>query len=175
MTTIDQPNITFAMIKSDAFRNDVDGAILRELRAAGYIVVHSIRRHSFTTQKIEMFYAEHRGRPYFPDLTTSVGLLVLPMILECLGPKSAINQLRLFIGATNPRNADVGTIRAKYGGHNFDPNAPIAENAIHASDSLTSMLREINMVFGDDLVKINSTRYGEFYLEDLDPSVIYPT
>lgn len=170
-----QPNITFAMIKSDAFRNLADKDVLQAIRKAGFVVLHSERNIWLTPNQIHAFYGSHHGRPYYDDLVNSVNGGVMPMILEHPSYKNAITSFRKLIGATDARAAEPGTIRARFGGHNYHPAAPMAFNAIHGSDSLASMLTEIETIFGPVCRKIRSHRFGDFYLQDIDPNAAYPS
>lgn len=142
-------DITFAMIKNDAVRNGVDRDILTALSAAGFLVIANTPRQ-LKLEEALMFYAEHIGRPYFADLMCSIRGTVVPLVLEYVRPNgvdTAVTALRNLIGINNGRLAEPHTIRARFGGHLFDPDAPVAANAIHASDSEESVLREIGIMF----------------------------
>lgn len=162
-----QPNITFAIIKSDAIRNNVVQNIFKDIKEAGFSIIYgdpTIQINAKMSQVIK-FYYEHIGRPYFSDLSKSLTMGSVPLILEYQGSESAITKFRTLIGATNSREASPWTIRGKYGGHLFNPDAPIAENAIHASDSLESVIREIK-IMSPHIKTINSLVCGEFKLDD---------
>ena len=128
---------TFSIIKPDAVRKGFTGAILAEIYKAGFSIV-AIKRLSISKQQAEGFYAVHKERPFFGDLTTfmSTG----PMVLMVLEKDSAIADLRKLMGATNPANADEGTIRKKFAGS-------IQENAIHGSDAEETAAFEIGYWF----------------------------
>lgn len=164
-----QPNITFAMIKSDAFINHVDDQILAMIREHGFSLIHApARKTRITATQFSQFYQEHTGRPYFNDLYTSVRFDVMPMILEhtTCAPAEAFSRFRTLMGATMAKDALPGTIRAAYAGCLRNAETPVAANAIHGSDSLQSALREIGIIFGKELVSIRSLLHGEFFLED---------
>jgi len=128
---------TFSIIKPDAVSSNSTGAILDELDKAGYRFV-AIRKQSITKRQAEGFYAVHREKPFFNDLTDfmSSGPLVL-MVLE---KENAIADLRKLMGATNPANADEGTIRKKFA-------RSLQENAIHGSDAPDTAAFEIGYWF----------------------------
>lgn len=128
---------TFSIIKPDAVRNGHTGAILAEIDKAGFKIV-AIRRQSISKDQAQGFYHVHRERGFFDELTTfmSTGPLVL-MVLE---RENAIAGLRTLMGATNPANAEEGTIRKKYA-------ASIQENAIHGSDGEETAAFEIGYWF----------------------------
>lgn len=128
---------TFSIIKPDAVRNGHTGAILAEIDKAGFKIV-AIRRQSISKDQAQGFYHVHRERGFFDELTTfmSTGPLVL-MVLE---RENAIAGLRTLMGATNPANAEEGTIRKKFA-------ASIQENAIHGSDGEETAAFEIGYWF----------------------------
>jgi len=128
---------TFSIVKPDAVRNGHTGAILADIDKAGFKIV-AIRRQSISKEQAQGFYYVHKARPFFDELTTfmSSGPLVL-MVLE---KENAIAGLRTLMGATNPANAEEGTIRKKYA-------ASIQENAIHGSDGEDTAAFEIGYWF----------------------------
>ena len=131
------PQRTFSIIKPDAVRKGYTGAILAEIEKAGFQIV-SIRKQSISKAQAQGFYYVHKERPFFDSLTTfmSSGPLVL-MVLE---KDNAIADLRGLMGATNPANAEEGTIRKKFAGS-------IQENAIHGSDGEETAVFEIGYWF----------------------------
>ena len=134
---------TFSIIKPDAFRNGHIGGILAEIEKAGFKVV-SIKKQSISQEQAKGFYAVHKERPFFDGLTKfmSSGPLVL-MVLE---KDNAIADLRKLMGATNPANAEEGTIRKKFA-------TDIEQNAIHGSDAEDTAAFEIGYWFaGYELV-----------------------
>ena len=102
------PQRTFSIVKPDAVRKGYTGAILAEIAKAGFQIV-SLRKQSISKAEAEGFYAVHKSKPFFGELCTymSSGPLVL-MVLE---KENAIADLRKLMGATNPANAEEGTIR----------------------------------------------------------------
>ena len=128
---------TFSIIKPDAVRNGSAGAILAEIAKAGFQIV-SIRKQFITKAQAEGFYAVHRGKPFFDDLTDFMSSG--PLILLALEKDNAIADLRKLMGATNPANAEEGTIRKKFA-------ASIQENAIHGSDAEETAAFELGYWF----------------------------
>jgi nucleoside-diphosphate kinase len=134
---------TFSIIKPDAVRKGFTGAILAEIERAGFQIV-AIKRQSISVEQARGFYAVHVGKPFFDGLCAfmSSGPLVL-MVLE---KENAIADLRKLMGATNPANAEEGTLRRKFAGS-------MSENAIHGSDAPETAAFEIGYWFaGYELV-----------------------
>ena len=134
---------TFSIIKPDAVRNGHTGAILAAIDKGGFKIV-SLKKQSISMKQAEGFYAVHVGKPFFDGLCEfmSSGPLVL-MVLE---KENAIADLRKVMGATNPANAEPGTIRKQFA-------ASIGENAIHGSDAKETAAFEIGYWFaGYELV-----------------------
>ena len=128
---------TFSIIKPDAVRNGYTGAILAEIEKAGFKIV-AIKRMSISKAQAEGFYYVHAGRPFFPELTTFMSSgPIFPMLLE---KENAIADLRKLMGATNPANAEEGTIRKQFA-------ESIQENAIHGSDAEETAAFEIGYWF----------------------------
>jgi nucleoside-diphosphate kinase len=128
---------TFSIIKPDAVRNGSTGAILTEIDNAGFRFV-AIRQQSITKRQAEGFYAVHRERPFFADLTDFMASG--PLFLMVLEKENAIAGLRKLMGATNPANAEPGTIRKKFA-------RSVQENAIHGSDAADTAAFEIGYWF----------------------------
>ncbi|MGH9605916.1 MAG: nucleoside-diphosphate kinase [Terracidiphilus sp.] len=128
---------TFSIVKPDAVRKGYTGAILAEIEKAGFRIV-AIKKQSVSKAEAEGFYAVHRERPFFADLTTFMSSG--PLVLMVLDKENAIADLRKLMGATNPANAEEGTIRKKFAGS-------IQENAIHGSDSEDTAAFEIGYWF----------------------------
>jgi len=128
---------TFSIVKPDAVRKGFAGAILAEIDRAGFQIV-AIKKQSISKEQAQGFYQVHAGKPFFDGLTTfmSSGPLVL-MILE---KDNAIADLRKLMGATNPANAEEGTIRKQFAGS-------MTENAIHGSDAEDTAAFEIGYWF----------------------------
>ena len=128
---------TFSIVKPDAVRNGHTGAILAEIEKAGFKIV-SIRKQSISTAQAQGFYYVHKERPFFNDLCEFMSSG--PLFLMVLEKDNAIADLRKLMGATNPANAEEGTIRKKYA-------ESIQENAIHGSDAQETASFEISYWF----------------------------
>jgi nucleoside-diphosphate kinase len=131
------PQRTFSIVKPDAVRKGYTGAILAEISSAGFQIV-SLRKQSISKAEAEGFYAVHSARPFFGELTTFMSSG--PIVLMVLEKDNAIADLRKLMGATNPANAEEGTIRKKFA-------ASIGENAIHGSDAEDTAAFEIGYWF----------------------------
>ena len=131
------PQRTLSIIKPDAVRKGVAGAILAEIDKAGFRIV-AIKKEFVSKRAAEGFYAVHRERPFFDELTTFMSSG--PIILMVLERDNAIAGLRKLMGATNPANAEEGTIRKKFA-------SSIQENAIHGSDAEDTAAFEIGYWF----------------------------
>ena len=128
---------TFSIIKPDAVRNGYTGAILAEIEKAGFQIV-AIKKQTISREQAKGFYAVHAGKPFFDGLCEFMSSG--PLILMVLEKENAIADLRKVMGATNPANAEEGTIRKKYA-------ASIGENAIHGSDAEDTAAFEIGYWF----------------------------
>jgi nucleoside-diphosphate kinase len=128
---------TFSIIKPDATRRNLTGAVTAMLEEAGLRVVAS-RRIQMTREQAEGFYAVHAERPFFGDL---VGFMVSgPVVIQVLEGENAVARNREVMGATNPANADEGTIRKVHA-------ETIEANTVHGSDSAENAAIEIAYFF----------------------------
>ena len=128
---------TFSIIKPDATRRNLTGAITRMLEDSGLRVVAS-RRIRMTRDQAEGFYAVHRERPFFNDLVTF--MLSGPVVVQVLEGDNAVAKNREVMGATNPEQADEGTIRKLHA-------ESIEANSVHGSDSAENAATEIAFFF----------------------------
>ncbi len=124
---------TFSIVKPDAVRNGCTGAILAEIEKAGFQII-AIKKQSISKEQAKGFYHVHKERPFFNDLCAFMSSG--PLFLMVLEKDNAIADLRTLMGATNPANAEDGTIRKKFAGS-------IQENAIHGSDAENTAAFEI--------------------------------
>jgi nucleoside-diphosphate kinase len=139
----DMSQRTFSIIKPDAMRKGHTGAILADIEKAGFRIV-AIKKMSISKPQAEGFYYVHKERPFFDSLTTFMSSG--PIVALVLEKDNAIGDLRKLMGATNPANAEEGTIRKKYAGS-------IEENAIHGSDAAETAQFEIGYFFaGHELI-----------------------
>ena len=128
---------TLSIIKPDAVAAGNSGAILARFEKEGFAVV-AMKRIHLTRAQAEGFYAEHKGRGFFDELTTFMSRG--PIIVLALEREDAIAKYREVIGATDPAKAAEGTVRKLYG-------ANVGENAVHGSDKPESAAREIGYFF----------------------------
>ena len=128
---------TFSIIKPDAMRKGYAGAILAEFDKAGFKIV-GVKKLFLSKSQAEGFYYVHAQRPFFDSLTSFMSSgTIIALVLE---KENAIADLRKLMGATNPANAEEGTIRKKFAGS-------IEENAIHGSDAEDTAAFEIGYFF----------------------------
>lgn len=130
---------TLLIVKPDATQRNLIGEILRRLEQSGF-VIRALRMMRLTPEKARKFYAVHEGKPFLDSLCQfmSSGPIV-PMVLE---KASAVADLRLLIGATDPKKAACGTLR-------FDLAIDVEKNSVHASDSPENAAKEIAFFFDD--------------------------
>ncbi len=128
---------TLSIIKPDAVAKNVIGDIISRFEKAG-LRVAAMRMEQLTVGKVSGFYAEHEGKSFFDDLVAY--MTSGPCVVQVLEGKNAITLNRKLMGATNPKEAESGTIRADFA-------QSIDANAVHGSDSLASAIREIIYFF----------------------------
>ncbi|MBS0185637.1 MAG: nucleoside-diphosphate kinase [Proteobacteria bacterium] len=130
---------TLSIIKPDATRRNLTGAINKRFEDAGLRIVGQ-KRIRVTTEQAEQFYAVHKGRPFFQDLCTFMSSG--PIIVQVLEGLNAVALNRELMGSTNPANADAGTIRKDFA-------ESIEANSVHGSDSLENAKNEISFFFSE--------------------------
>lgn len=130
-------NRTFTMIKPDAVENGHTGAIINQITEAGF-KIKAMKLTQLSRRDAELFYAIHKERPFFGELVAFMSRG--PIVAAILEKDNAVEDFRKLIGATNPAEADKGTIRQKYA-------KSIGENAVHGSDSDENALIESNFHF----------------------------
>jgi nucleoside-diphosphate kinase len=131
---------TFSIIKPDAVAKNVIGQIYSRFESNGLKIVAAKMLH-LTQAQAEGFYAEHSERGFFKDLISF--MVSGPVIMQVLEGEGAVLKHREIMGATNPKEAAAGTIRADFA-------ASIDENAVHGSDAVETAQREIAYFFSDD-------------------------
>ena len=130
---------TLAIIKPDAFGSGKTGKVIAHLEGAGFRIV-AARVTRLSRAQAEQFYAVHRERPFYGSLTTFMTSgPCMPLVLE---RADAVATLRMVIGATDPREAEAGTVRKLYAESK-------ERNAIHASDSDDNAAREAHFFFAE--------------------------
>jgi nucleoside-diphosphate kinase len=130
-------NRTLTIIKPDSVRKRNFGKIINRLETEGFTIV-ALKKIQLSQKQAEGFYAVHRERPFFRDLVTY--MVSGPVFVAALERDNAVAHLRQVMGATDPKKADRGTIRADFG-------ASIEQNAIHGSDSDDNAQIEIAFFF----------------------------
>lgn len=131
---------TFSIIKPDATRRNLTGAVNAKLEEAGLRIVGQKRVH-MSLDKAKGFYAVHAERPFFGELTEFMSSE--PVVVQVLEGENAVAKNREVMGATNPEEADAGTIRKEFA-------LSIGENSVHGSDSLENAKIEIDYFFNED-------------------------
>ncbi len=131
---------TFSIIKPDATNRNLTGAVTKKLEDAGLRVVASKRIH-MSKEQAEGFYAVHKERPFFGELVEF--MMSEPVVVQVLEGEDAVKRNRDVMGATNPADAEEGTIRKEYA-------LSIGENSVHGSDSEENAAIEIAYFFNDD-------------------------
>jgi len=131
---------TLSIIKPDAVAKNAIGEITARFEKAGLKIV-AAKMQQLDDESAGGFYAEHKERPFYPDLIEF--MTSGPVMVQVLEGEGAVMANRDLMGATNPAEAEAGTIRADFA-------SSIDANAVHGSDSLTSAEREIGYFFGAD-------------------------
>ncbi len=136
-------NITFAIIKPDAVKNDYTGLIYDRIIKAGFKIIGA-KLKKMTKNEANEFYSIHSDKPFYNELTdfmSSGQSMVLALMKE-----NAVEEWRKTIGATNPEDAEEGSIRKDFA-------TSLSENAVHGSDSNENAIKEINFFFsGTELI-----------------------
>ena len=128
---------TFSIIKPNAMKKNAIGDIISIFEANG-LKIAGAKIAVLSKSKAEEFYAEHKERPFFGELVSF--MTSGPVTLLCLQGENAVAKNREIMGATDPKKATAGTVRAKFGDN-------VGENAVHGSDSTTSAARELALFF----------------------------
>jgi len=130
-------NLTFGIIKPDAVRGGKAGQIIQRITDAGF-QLRALKLIHMTLSEAEGFYAVHRERPFFPELTEFMSSG--PCVVMALEKDGAVKAWRDLMGATDPAKADTGTLRREFG-------ASMGENAVHGSDSEENAAIEVSYFF----------------------------
>ncbi|MBW8308261.1 MAG: nucleoside-diphosphate kinase [Candidatus Paracaedibacteraceae bacterium] len=128
---------TFSIIKPDATRRNLTGKINAKIEEAGLRIIAQ-KRIQLTKAQAEGFYAVHKERAFFNDLVSF--MISGPVVVQALEGENAVAKYREVMGATNPENADAGTIRKEFA-------ESIEANSVHGSDSLENAAIEIAYFF----------------------------
>ena len=130
---------TLSIIKPDGVQKNLIGEIVGRFEKAGLEILAARMIH-FSREQAEAFYAVHKERPFFNDLVSY--MTSGPVMVQALQGESAIDANRQIMGATNPADADPGTIRADFA-------ASIEQNIVHGSDGPDTAVQEIAFFFGE--------------------------
>lgn len=128
---------TFSILKPDATRRNLTGAINAKIEAAGLRIVAQ-KRVLMTRAQAETFYGVHKERPFFGELVEQ--MIAAPVVVQVLEGENAILKYREVMGATNPEKADAGTIRKEFA-------LSMGENSVHGSDAPETAAQEIAQWF----------------------------
>lgn len=128
---------TLIVVKPDGFKRQLTGKILARFEEKGF-QIKDLKSYNFTKEKARVFYSVHKDKPFFGELVSFISSgTVVACILE---GNSAVNTVRLMIGATKSFEAAPGTIRGDFG-------LGFTDNIIHASDSPESFIKESRVIF----------------------------
>lgn len=137
---------TLAILKPDCIRKHLSGEVIRRIQDAGFHI-RALKMIRLSRAEAEGFYSVHRAQPFFADLIDFMSSgPCIPIVLE---KEHAVSDFRLLIGATDPKNADAGTIR-----HDFADN--VGENIVHGSDSIDNGKIEANYFFAQHEIVDNA-------------------
>jgi len=131
---------TFSIIKPDATARNITGKVNAKIEEAGLRIVAQ-KRVQLTEEQAGGFYAVHKERPFYADLVKF--MMSGPVVVQVLEGENAIAAYRTVMGATNPAEADAGTIRAEFA-------QSIDANTVHGSDAPETAAEEIKFFFSDD-------------------------
>ena len=130
---------TLSIIKPDATKRNITGKINTKFEDKGLTIVAQ-KRIKLTKENAEKFYDVHKDRPFYNDLVNY--MVSGPVIVQVLKGKNAVALNREIMGATNPKDADKGTIRNEFA-------LSIEANSVHGSDSIENAMKEINFFFSE--------------------------
>ena len=130
---------TLSIIKPDVTRRNLTGEVNSMIESTGFRIIAQ-KRVLLTLDQARKFYAVHSEKPFYDDLCKF--LSSEPVIVQVLEKENAIADYRSLMGATNPSNAEEGTIRKKYG-------LSVDQNSVHGSDAIETAINEIKFFFSD--------------------------
>jgi nucleoside-diphosphate kinase len=130
---------TLSIIKPDATKRNLTGAINAKIEESGLRIIAQ-KRIRLTEEQAARFYEVHKERPFYSDLITF--MISGPVVVQVLEGDDAVTKYREIMGATNPANADPGTIRAEYA-------ESVEANSVHGSDSNENAEKEVEFFFSD--------------------------
>lgn len=130
---------TFAIIKPDAIQAGNSGKIISMIEDAGFDILR-MQKGQLSADLAELFYDEHKEKPFFKELVDFISSG--PIVILALQKDNAVADWRKLMGATNPAEADEGTVRKQFA-------SSIGQNAVHGSDSSESAQRELALFFAE--------------------------
>ena len=131
---------TFSIIKPDATKRNITGKVNAKIEEAGLRIIAQ-KRLQLSEEQAGGFYAVHKERPFYGDLVKF--MMSGPVVVQVLEGENAITEYRKIMGATNPSEADAGTIRAEFA-------ESIDANTVHGSDAPETAIEEIAFFFSED-------------------------
>ncbi|MBT3777267.1 MAG: nucleoside-diphosphate kinase [Pelagibacteraceae bacterium] len=131
---------TFSIIKPDATKRNITGSIIKVIEESGLRIIAQ-KRVKLSISQAESFYSVHKERPFFRDLVEY--MTSQPVVVQVLTGENAIEKYRSIMGATNPEDAEEGTIRKLFA-------INVQENSVHGSDSAENAQIEINFFFNSE-------------------------
>ena len=129
---------TLIVLKPDSVKRNLVGEILRRFEQNGF-TIKKLKMLAMSKEEAHTFYAVHKEKPFFNELVSFI--TSGPIVAVVIEGSDAVNQVRKIIGATKPSEAAPGTVRKDFG-------TSITQNAIHASDSHESFIKESTVIFG---------------------------
>ena len=145
-------NKTFSIIKPDATKRNITGSINSLIEKNGLRIIAQ-KRIKLSMQKAEKFYNVHNDKPFFKDLIKY--MISEPVIVQVLSGDNAVKKYREVMGATNPENAEEGTIRKIFA-------LNVQENSVHGSDSDENAKKEIGFFFNEDEIRLHPCGAEQF-------------
>lgn len=129
--------LTFALIKPETVKEKLTGKIVELIELNGF-AIKGLRKELLTNEQVHTFYAVHSHRPWFGEMVAM--MTAGPVVLMALEKENAVNDWRLLMGATNPAESAVGTLRKMFGKN-------MGSNALHGSDSQQTAQEEVVFFF----------------------------
>tara|TARA_X000001036_G_scaffold202846_1_gene190523 strand:+ start:5595 stop:5993 length:399 start_codon:yes stop_codon:yes gene_type:complete len=130
---------TFFMVKPDGVKRNIIGQVINRVEQEGF-TISKMKMMNISTELAEEHYGEHKDKPFFQDLVSFI--TSGPVVAMQVEGEDVVSEVRRIMGATNPSDADAGTIRADFA-------TKLEENVVHGSDSEESAERELSLFFNN--------------------------
>ena len=130
---------TFFMVKPDGVKRNIVGQVINRVEQEGF-TISKMKMMNISTELAEDHYGEHKDKPFFQDLVSFI--TSGPVVAMQVEGEDVVSEVRRIMGATNPSDADAGTIRADFA-------TKLEENVVHGSDSEESAERELSLFFNN--------------------------